>query len=258
MTIARLFIAVAMCLTLSTPGMAASTNSTCSNDMICGGVSSRADLAAKIKANDALAKEFKDHGVTAANVVSDDTVNGFVTEGGRVIITKNGKDVTVATDAQSYGRQNMSGSKKVGGLYRRPTAISFKEPKLPALVHMHNDVFVYAIIKSCGNLVTAKPTVSTPTPKQSKATVQQPAPIAATVIQTQVQAQTQAQAPVVAPTTAPVTPPTITAAVAATPAKALPDTGPVTSSLGGLSLLLTTGWYWRRSKQNLSSALRRR
>lgn len=106
-------------------------------------------------------------GITEANF--KDSVDGMVYKDGRVVV--NGK--TVATEAVSVGRSNISGSWDDHGLYARPTSVSFQSNSLPAFVYLSNGVFTYAIIKDCGNPVSAAPVKSSPSPSPqvtSKAT----------------------------------------------------------------------------------------
>jgi len=130
------------------------------------------------------------------------TVAGYVTKDGKVFVS--GKSHPVATNAVTGGRQHMPGSSKVnhGGaiFYKRPPSVSFRSGSLPAFVSMKNGRFQFAVIASCGNAVSAKPTkapkqhaaigparpVSKPKPQPQP----QPAP-APTPSQTQSQSQSQ-------------------------------------------------------------------
>lgn len=235
----------ALCLSFSlllapAAGLAASgPRDADSNAMVYNGAYSRAELTQKLKNGDgvhsasSLQKEFSSRGVTIAEIQSDNMVNGQVTKGGRVIV--DGK--TVATNARSWGRQNMAGSKKDGNLYVRPTEVSFQSSSLDAFVYMKDGVFQYAIIKACGNLVEAKAVA-----KQQKAEVKQPAP---KVIVVQQQQQQVVTAPAPAPTPA---------------ATTLPKTGPEAglAALAGTTLMGLTSWRYRRSRQSLADSLLRR
>lgn len=217
-----------------------------SNAVVYNGAYTRAELTSKLKNGDgyhsgaSLQKEFSSRGITVKSITSDNTVNGTVTKGGRVIV--DGK--TVATGAISYGREYMSGSTKEGNLYARPTSVSFKSSSLPAFVHMEDGRFKYAIIKSCGNMVKATPVPLKTSKKEAPKPVEKPVVI---VQQTQIQSQAQA-APAPAPAPAP--------ASAPTPAPAqLPETGAVgLMGLAGSTAIGGTLWQYRRSKQSLLKA----
>jgi len=142
-------------------------------------------------------------------------VDGKVTRDGKVIV--NGK--TIATGAKSVGRQYMPGSSKENGVWIRPTSVSFKSD-LEAFVYTKNGQFQWAVVKACGNVVTATP-------------VTKPVPV------------TPAQ-----PTPAP-TP---------TPTPMLPETGmelPFAAALGTTSIGYGLRGYLR-SKRQLVSALKKR
>lgn len=81
--------------------------------------------------------------------------NGTVYRDGRVVV--NGK--TVATGARSVGRHNLAGSTRLGGtkVYIRPVSVSFNSSSLTAFVKMQNGKFQWAVLKDCGNPVTATP-----------------------------------------------------------------------------------------------------
>jgi LPXTG-motif cell wall-anchored protein len=220
------------------------------NAMIWGGAYTKTELTQNLENGDGhghtakqLQAEYHAHGITLAEIRSSQTVNGVVTNGGEVIVA--GK--TVATGAQSYGRTNLAGSTKEGDLYIRSTSVSFQSDQLPAFVHMTDGGrFDYAIIKSCGNIVTAKPVAVAAKPKP----VAQAAP-APVIIVAQSQTQTQTQ-------TAPAPQPVAQVAVAPAPTPApqqLPQTGSGLVSLAGLSALLTGLWYYLRSRRSLRTAL---
>jgi hypothetical protein len=151
-------------------------------------------------------------GIAAQDISSIDTTAaaGLVYKDGGV--TVGGK--TVATNAVTAGRENISGSTKVtsGGVtfYKRPPKVSFRPDSIAAYVVMKDGQFKFAILAPCGNPVTAtavpKPT---PTPK--------PTP----------QPETTPVAPVVsvASTQTPPSTPVAQVAAASTIAE-LPNTGP--------------------------------
>jgi hypothetical protein len=113
---------------------------------------------------------------TEVNALHDTAKTGYVTRGGRVILG----DKTVATDAITVGRTNISGSTAVTRngttFYTRPPSVSFNQDKLEAYVVMRNDRFQYAIIKSCGNPVKATP-VAEPKPQPKPQPQPQPKPV---------------------------------------------------------------------------------
>lgn len=130
--------------------------------------------------NQAGAKTIYSHfGISSAEVdeLHDTAVSGFVTKGGRVIV--NGK--TVATNAVTAGRQNMSGNTAVTKngttFYTRSPSVSFKQDTLDAYVVMKGGKFQYAIIKSCGNPVKATPVAQQPKPAPVKPQAAPPVPI---------------------------------------------------------------------------------
>jgi LPXTG-motif cell wall-anchored protein len=264
--------ATAIILSLALPGLAAASGSpdTSANAMINGGCATRAACVAKLKHGDgvntarSLQTLYAAHGITVAGISSSETVQGTVTKSGQVIVLKSGSNVTtdqvIATNAQSFGRSFISGSTKVASIYERPTSVAFVTDQLPALVHLHNGRFEWAIVESCGNIVVATPKI---TPATVKPAVQMPTPVPAptvSVVQIQTQTQTQTPAPaVVASTPAPPTP-TPTPAAAAQPAAAaapLPQTGAGILGTAGLSVLLVVAGYYRRSRRSLRLALRR-
>jgi hypothetical protein len=105
---------------------------------------------------------FAAFGINSADMsdLASTNVAGRVTKSGDVFV--DGKSKPVATDAMTGGRQNMAGSTKVNSngavFYRRPPSASFQQNSLPAFVAMHNGRFQFAVIASCGNAVSAKPT----------------------------------------------------------------------------------------------------
>lgn len=206
-----------------------------SNAVVKNGAYSKTELIAKLQNGDGvhsgneLRKEFESRGITVESIRSDNTVNGYVTKGGRVIVG----DKTVATGAKSYGRSSLPGSVKQGNLYLRSTSVSFNSNKLPAYVHLENGKFKYAIIKSCGNMTIATPVVV----KTKTVTITQPVVI--NVVQTQT--QTQAQPVPVPPQPTPVQP-------------ALPKTGTSEAAAIGLAGLSVASWKYNQSRQRIIQA----
>lgn len=95
-------------------------------------------------------------GIQRSDLANDSFVDGVVWRDGRV--TVNGK--TVATDAQTAGRwnnpaQDMTRITNTSRAYKMPTS-HFTTEGQTAMVRMVNGKFDFAIIKSCGNPVTAK------------------------------------------------------------------------------------------------------
>lgn len=222
-----------------------------SNAVVYNGAYSRNELVQKLRNGDghnsasSLQQEFRSRGITIQSILSDNTVNGTVTKGGRVVV--DGK--TVATGAISYGRINMAGSTKEGNLYARPTSVSFQSASLPAFVHFEKGRFKYAIIKSCGNMVKATAVPAKTTKQPAAAPQPQPQPVVI-VQQTQVQTQTQTQAAPSAPTPTP-------AAAAPKPApQQLPQTGAGAMALFGTTAISGALWQYRRSRENLAAAQR--
>ncbi len=220
--------------------------------MMCGGASTPSQFAHKLDHGDSCGHSGTElrqlytqvnANVTAANIMNGNTVYGSVTKSGEVIV--DGK--VVATEAISYGRTNLAGSHAVGSssdpLYGRSPSVSFLSSSLPAMVHVVNGQFRYAIVESCGNLVTATAKLV-----PAKAVTKVIAP-ATTINVTQVQFQAQSQAAPPAQVVA-----TPVAKPAATPA--LPQTGATATGLFGMSLLCTAAWYWRRSQRGVRLALR--
>lgn len=103
-------------------------------------------------------------------------VNGHVNRDNTV--TVNGR--VVATNAVTAGRHFISGSTKMNipgvTAYTRPPSVSFKQASLQAYVKLDaNGKFQFAIIKSCGNPVTGKPT---PPPAKPSFTIEKKVRIA--------------------------------------------------------------------------------
>ena len=96
-------------------------------------------------------------GITLSGI--NNAVDGTVFKDGRVVV--GGK--IVATGAKSVGRQQLSSSTKQGSVWIRPVNVSFKSDSIAAFINMDGGVFRWAILKSCGNFVSAK-AVPTPAP----------------------------------------------------------------------------------------------
>jgi hypothetical protein len=148
-----------------------------SNAVIRCGVNSTSELRQQYNDHSDAKAIFDDFGISSQDVnqMSTNAVNGMVTKGGRVMV--NGK--TVATNAQTAGRQNMAGSTAVSHngttFYMRPTSTSFNANSLSAYVVMKGDRFQYAVLKSCGNPVKATP-VAKPAPAPTPAPAPAPQP----------------------------------------------------------------------------------
>lgn len=100
------------------------------------------------------------YGINSADF--DSLEIGSVHKDGTVWVGSN----QVATEAITAGRQNISGSTYLPSLkiYERPPSVSFRSNQLTAFVKMANGRFVYAIIQSCGNPVSATPVAPPPAP----------------------------------------------------------------------------------------------
>ncbi len=187
------------------------------NAVLRCGAYSTSELKQKYNNQSGAKTIFSHFGISSSeiNQMQRTAVNGYITRDNKVVV--DGK--TVATNAVTAGRHNMPGSKKVtkGGttFYTRPPSVSFSQQRLEAYVVMKNNRFNYAVIKSCGNPVTATPKTpkspppATPqTPKTPPATPPPPpqtpppppappAPPAQPPAQIQVQQQQQQQTVVV-------------------------------------------------------------
>ncbi len=228
------------------------------NNMLAGGCSSRSNCGQQVSTSD-LRSFYNSYGVDRQTL--QNSQYGTVTRSGDVVV--NGQ--VIATHAQSYGRTYLSGSTSVGPVYRRSTSVSFLSSSLAAWVYAPNGHFRYALLTSCGNLVTATPKMAPPPPAphhQAPAPQPQPAPAPkpASISNTNVvkviqggQSQTQNVTPTPAPTPAPT--PTTAPAAPAAQTQPLPQTGATTTGLAGLSILLTTAWYYWRSRRGIRWAL---
>lgn len=168
----RLTAAAVVTVSLMIPAVPASAaaRDNDANAIMWGGCYTKSECLSKINHGDghhssANLKQIyygEGRGMTESNFNS--TVDGEVTKDGRVIV--NGQ--TVATGAMSIGRANMPGSQRIGSVYMRPTSVSFQSASIPAFIYMEGGVFRYAVIKSCGNYVYAKPKPK-PTPPPTPA-----------------------------------------------------------------------------------------
>jgi hypothetical protein len=142
-------------------------------------------------------------GISQADIanLASTNVAGRVTKDGNVFV--DGQSRAVATNAMTGGQKDIPGSMRVNSngaiFYKRPPSVSFQQSSLPAFVSMQNGRFQFAVIASCGNAVSAKPT----TPPQQHAAIgqaravsrppHQPKTPAAAPTLTQTQSQTQSQ-----------------------------------------------------------------
>lgn len=217
-----------------TPSVSAATQLRACDDysVIYCGVYSKSELTTKItngdtKHSSADIKQIyfnEGRGITTAGINS--AVEGIIYADGR--ITVNGK--TVATGAMNGARLQTSGSVKQGSLWFRPVGQSTIAQTGPAeaYVNMDGGVFHWAIQKSCGNTVTAKPVpMPTPTPSHT------PTPI-----------PTPSETPTPVPTPAPVPTPS-----------PLPATG-ASDALGGIVGIGALGYASRAYLRSKTSLIR--
>lgn len=194
-------------------------------------------------------------GITLANFDSSDTVDGVTTKDGRVIV--NGK--VVATGAWSTGRHKVAGAVQSGSLWSTPNSVQFLSDSIPAFVNMAGGTFHYAIIKSCGNTVTAKP-VPKPTPTPTPKPTHTPTPPVHKPVTTPTPTVKATPTPTPKPTHTP-TPTPIVPVTTPTPTPVpLPDTGAAAAIPGALGLGaigLTTRKYLR-GKADLRKSLKRK
>lgn len=265
------------------------------NAVIRNGAASTEELLQKYNNQPDVRALFEHFGITSETMsrIGSTAVAGIVNENNQILV--DGK--VVATGAMTAGRQNMSGSTAIsaGGttFYKRPPSVSFQTKRLKAFVVMtKNDRFVFAILGSCGNPVTAtpKPPETPKTPPAAKPTqpkpevappTPQPAPPAPAPApqQQQQQSQEQQQAAFAAaeanvtvnqekveqptpqvirvevpPTTAPQA--VAAAAPAPTPTQELPKTGMdnVSTTLGvaGVATLIGTVAHFLLTRRKLS------
>jgi hypothetical protein len=185
---AVLATAVFAVVTLVTPAVADATTSqprdNDANAIVWGGAYTKGEFIDKVRNGDghnsaANIQEIlfrQNRNITESTFSSSSTVNGTVYKDGRVTVGNK----TVATGATSVGRHNLPGSTKDGSVYSRPVSVSFAAQSIPAWVYMEKGVFKYAILKSCGNPVKAKPAPApktpTPAPKTPAPKTPTPAP----------------------------------------------------------------------------------
>lgn len=242
---------VGLYLSASIVPLAASASVTCDpNAVICGGAASKTELANKIQNGDGrhtgaqLQASFRARGFTVNQINSADTVMGQVGKDGRV--TVNGK--VVATGAESVGRQNLPGSTKTGGMWQRPTSVSFQSDSLPAFVYMPGGQFKWAIITSCGNMVFAHPVAVVPAVKPTPQVTTTPAP-------TQAQAQFQSQTVIVNIPATPVVKTVAVTPVATAVTTPLVRTGASLALVPLLAVAMAGAWY-HHSRRRLFHTLR--
>src|SRR5688572_5459236 len=93
---------------------------------------------------------YADFSISQEELLSADTVDGFVTKNGEIVA--NGQ--TIGTQAWSMGRHFMANStpRVIGGVtfWFRPTKVSFASSQLAAFVNVKEG---WAVLKSCGNPV---------------------------------------------------------------------------------------------------------
>lgn len=238
-------------LFIGTPVLAAARNCD-ANAMIYCGAYSKDELVRKMNQGDGrnsaanIQGLFDRYEVKPSDVRSTSTVNGEVRKDGTVWVA--GKKV--ATNAYSYGRQNMAGSTKQGSLFKRPTSVSFEINSLPAYVHMTRGKFDWAIIKACGNMVTATPMI-VPAKKITPALSPTPAPIQPAPIIQQTVVQQVVHQKVVQNTVASAPKPQ---------PKALPQTGPdgpIMQLVAGIAGMSTGVGLLIYSRQRLKKMLLR-
>lgn len=247
------------------------------NAMIRCGTLSAAELRQKYQSQSDARAAFAHMGISQQDMANSNWRRGHVTSDGKVIV--NGK--TVATNAMTAGRQDMSGSRAVtkNGMtfYVRSPSVSFAQGQLDALVAMKDGRFQHAVLTSCGNPVKAKP-VPKPVAKQKPQKPQKKQVVVKKkVIQQQEQSQSQSQNVTINQPPAPPAPPKeeapqptpappaevvvpeeqpVAAAPVETPASTgkaeLPDTGPG-QALGISALVAIGGSLWYAVYANLRS-----
>lgn len=170
-TSAAVAVAFAISITGGTAYAASPTfNSTRDCDanaiMYCGAMSAT-ELQDKYAKEASIATVYDYFGIRKADVadLNNSAVAGKVTKDG--IVTVNGK--TVAKDALTAGRHNITGSTKVttdgATFYTRSPKVSFKSAQIDAFVVLDSKgKFQYAILAACGNPVSATNTVTPPKP----------------------------------------------------------------------------------------------
>ena len=226
-----------------------------SNAVIHCGVSSTAELKQKFNQDQSIRIIFAGFGISKADVQgmnSSNTKQGVVTKDGKVMV--NGE--VVATGAMTGGRQNMPGSHQVtrNGVtfFKRPPSVSFQQSQLDALVVMRNGQFQFAVLNSCGNMVTATPKKPQKPQKPVARQVPKPKPTPPAAPVQQQQQQQQQQSVVIEQQPAQVVEQPAAAEAPAPQAqpqpqpqgKELPNTGP--GEVAGASAVVGIGstmWY---------------
>lgn len=155
-SVAVLILAVFGLLLLRTPHQVSAAGDCNANAVITCGVNSLDELKQKYMANQGnIQAIYREFGITSINDF-DGMVTGSVGGDGNVFAD----NTLVATNAMSAGRQNIAGSVPIaGGLaFKRPTRVSFVNPNgsLTAFIKMNGNQFMFAIILSCGNPVSAQ------------------------------------------------------------------------------------------------------
>ncbi|HVS58240.1 MAG TPA: PKD domain-containing protein [Candidatus Saccharimonadales bacterium] len=139
----------------------------CNNNYVvhCG-VAAASDLQHTYTTDQFVQHVYAYFGITNSdiNALGTTMVQGTVTKTGNVLV--NGQ--TVATNASTAGRDNITGSTKVtyqgSTFYKRPPSVSFAQDSLSAWVVMKNNQFAFAILPSCGNPVIATAVKPKPQP----------------------------------------------------------------------------------------------
>lgn len=173
------------------PASAAAT--TCDNvNVIYCGVGDVASFKAIYASNESghsnspsLKKDYTDlhiiytaQGITASDVASMNTSNsvpGTLYKDGHITVS----GATVATNAKISARFSVPGAIHISGTnaYIRSVTSSFANPSQTVFVRMTNGIMQYAIVKDCGNGVTATPVKPAPTPLPTPIPKPQPTPI---------------------------------------------------------------------------------
>ncbi len=161
--IGLVFLALATMNPAKTSAQGVSTPNCDANAVVYCGAQDASQLIGKYNGGDSVNSAASIHniytgfGISSAEVnsINKTAVGGYVTKSGDVYLN-NG--LLVATNALTAGRQDIAGSTaRVSGgttYYVRHPSVSFLDNELAAMVVMHNGVFEYAILVSCGNPVT--------------------------------------------------------------------------------------------------------
>ncbi|MBI3983920.1 PKD domain-containing protein [Candidatus Microgenomates bacterium] len=154
-----LWVILASVLLPLLPAQTAGVRECIPNSIINCGIYSKAEFKTKWNNGDGrrsaahIQNDFEMLSINLSEFMSTQTVSGVVTKSGNVLV--DGK--VVATNAYSFGHNYKPGSVKVGDMWKRPTTVSFQSSQLEAYVYMKDGVFQWAVLKSCGNPVTAQP-----------------------------------------------------------------------------------------------------